>query len=78
MIIAACAKKVFHYFIFFGNCLKFFESANEKDLAKKIFELYHSPEKRREMADNAFKRFESVRWENVQEEYLNIYRNPGL
>ncbi len=61
---------------FFGEDevhLKYFESGNEEDLARCIVELYHNPEKRKEMAKNAYERFQSVRWERVQENYYSIY-----
>lgn len=61
---------------FFGpddSCLKYFESGDEKDLARCILELYNSPEKREEMVKNAYSKFESVRWEKTQEDYCKLF-----
>ncbi len=61
---------------FFGKndaCLKYFESGNEKDLAKCIIELYHNSEMRDEMVKNASKKFESIRWNITKSDYCGIY-----
>jgi glycosyltransferase involved in cell wall biosynthesis len=61
---------------FFGSddcCLKYFESGNEVDLAKRIIELYNDSEKRRKMANNAFRKYESVCWKESKNEYCRIY-----
>jgi len=61
---------------FFGsndNCLKYFESGDEKNLARCVIELYNSPEKREEMVKNAYAKFESVRWEITKEDYCNLF-----
>lgn len=61
---------------FFGtndSCLKYFESGNEKDLARSIVELYRNPQKREDMVKNAFDRFESVRWEIQKEKYCRLF-----
>ena len=61
---------------FFGSddaCLKYFKSGDASELAKSIIELYRNPEKRKQMASNAFAKFESVSWEKAKEDYCNIY-----
>ncbi len=61
---------------FFGpddSCLKFFESGDEKGLARRILELYQHPETRAKMVKNAYAKFESVRWEKMQEVYCNLF-----
>jgi glycosyltransferase involved in cell wall biosynthesis len=61
---------------FFGSddsCMKYFESGNEKDLAKSVLELYRDPGKRELMVKSAFERFESVRWEVQKEEYCRLF-----
>jgi glycosyltransferase involved in cell wall biosynthesis len=61
---------------FFGpnnSCLKYFESGDEKGLARCILELYNSPEKREKMVKNAYAKFESVHWEKMQEVYCNLF-----
>lgn len=62
---------------FFGtddSCLKYFESGNEKELAKCVVELYRNPEKRKSMTENAFKKFESVRWDIQKEDYCKLFQ----
>jgi glycosyltransferase involved in cell wall biosynthesis len=62
---------------FFGrddSCLKYFESGDEKDLARCIAELYHHPEQRKKMVRNAYAKFESVRWEKTQEIYCDLFK----
>jgi glycosyltransferase involved in cell wall biosynthesis len=61
---------------FFGSddaCLKYFKSGDVNELAKSIIELYNSPEKRVQMASNAFAKFETVSWEETKEDYCCIY-----
>ena len=61
---------------FFGNnnsCFRYFESGDEKGLAKCIVELYKDPEARKKMVKNAYAKFESVRWEKMQEVYCNLF-----
>ena len=63
---------------FFGSddaCLKYFKSGDANGLAKSIIELYNSPDKRDQMASNAFTIFESVRWEKTKEDYCQMYKN---
>jgi len=62
---------------FFGSddsCLKYFESGDEKHLARCIVELYHHPEQREMMVRNAYTKFESVCWEKTKETYCNLFR----
>lgn len=54
-------------------CLSFFESGNEAELASCIVELYNNPGMQREMVINAYKHFESVKWEKVKEKYCSIF-----
>lgn len=56
-----------------NSCLKYFESGDEKDLARCIIELYNSPEKREKMVKNAYAKFEPVRWEKMQEVYCSLF-----
>lgn len=61
---------------FFGSddsCLKYFESGNERDLARCVLELYQDPRKREIMIRNSYEKFESVRWETMQEEYCKLF-----
>ena len=76
-VIISRTKAVENFFGSDGVCLKYFESGNEEDLARCIVELGQNPEKGRQMAENAYARFEAVRWERVQEEYCSIYDKLG-
>lgn len=61
---------------FFGSddsFLKYFESGNERDLARCVAELYKDPQKRESMVKNCFEKFESVRWEIMQEDYCRLF-----
>jgi glycosyltransferase involved in cell wall biosynthesis len=72
-IVISRTKAVEDFFGSDDSCLKYFESGNERDLAKQVVELYHNPQKRESMIKNAFERFESVRWEILKEEYCKIF-----
>lgn len=61
---------------FFGSddsYMKYFESGNERDLARCVVELYKNPQKRESMVKNSFEKFESVRWEIMKEEYCKLF-----
>jgi len=63
---------------FFGSddaCLKYFKSGDANELANSIIELYNIPEKREQMALNAFAKFESVSWEKTKEDYCQMYND---
>ena len=72
-VIISRTKAVEEFFGSDDSCLKYFESGNEQELAKCIISLYNSPATRTRMANNAFAKFESVRWEIAKEDYCNIY-----
>ncbi len=61
---------------FFGpdnSCLRYFESGDEKGLADCILDLYQHPEIMEKMVKNAYAKFESVRWEKMQEVYCSLF-----
>ena len=55
---------------FDNSCVMFFEPGNYKQLASRILELYHSPKKRNELVENAFRRYQEVRWGETKKAYL--------
>lgn len=50
----------------------FFVPDSHEDLARCILELYHNPERRRELAENAYSRYEKFRWSKTKKIYLKI------
>ena len=56
---------------FDDSMVMFFEPENEKDLARCVIDLYHSPAKRKELVHNANRFNEKHNWER----YKNIYYN---
>ncbi|MBN2312533.1 MAG: glycosyltransferase [Sedimentisphaerales bacterium] len=57
---------------FDASCVKLFEPGDEEDLARCILELFHDPQRGREMADNAYRRFEQLRWGHEKEKYIRV------
>jgi len=57
---------------FDDSSIMFYEPGNENDLARCIIELYEDPEKRRLLAENAYKRFETISWTQNRKTYLNV------
>ena len=58
---------------FDSNCLHYFEKGNAKDLANKIFALYHNRTLREEMVTNAGRIYESYKWSRQMTTYLGVY-----
>jgi glycosyltransferase involved in cell wall biosynthesis len=61
----------------FLECFKedqlcYFESGNEKDLAKCIFELYKNPDKRKENVEKAFCQFQNYKWQVTKRLLINL------
>ena len=72
-VIISRTKAVQDFFGSDDSCLKYFESGDEEELARSIIELYHNPEKRKEMVNNAYTKFKSVHWEITKKNYCLIY-----
>lgn len=72
-VIISKTRAVEEFFSPDSSCLKFFESGDEKGLAKCILDLYKDPETREKMVKNAYAKFESVRWEKMQEVYCSLF-----
>jgi glycosyltransferase involved in cell wall biosynthesis len=60
---------------FDDSCVKFFEPGNSKDLARCILELYYDLDRGKTLAVNAYKRYETMRWENDKKVYLNVVKD---
>jgi glycosyltransferase involved in cell wall biosynthesis len=55
---------------FDDSCVLFFEPGNPEDLARCILELYSNPDKGKTLAENAYRRYEGIRWEKQKSVYL--------
>lgn len=69
-VVAPRIKGIQDYFD--DTSLMFFESGDHEDLARCIVELYHNPEKRHELAENAYRRYERMRWSVTKKTYLKV------
>lgn len=57
---------------FDDTCVRFVEPGNADDLINAIQELYSDPEKRRELAENAYKKYDSsLKWRHARRSYLS-------
>lgn len=54
------------------NCLIYFDSNNEKELAEKIIFAYNYPDKVREYTENAFCEYQKYSWEIMRERYIKL------
>ncbi|MEN6337663.1 MAG: glycosyltransferase family 4 protein [Phycisphaerales bacterium] len=57
---------------FDDSCVKFFEPGDHEDLARCILELYQDPQRGRMLAENAYVRYEAMRWEHGKQDYLKV------
>jgi len=57
---------------FDDSCVMFFEPGDHKDLARCIVELYENQEKRHELAENAYRQYEKIRWRETKNIYLKV------
>ena len=57
---------------FDDSCVTFFEPGNAEDLARCIMDLYQNPEKRRLLAENAFRRYQTISWHQNKKTYLSV------
>lgn len=55
----------------------YFRTGDAEDLARVIRHVYQNTEQAREYAARAKKRYDSYRWKNMRERYLNLYRKIG-
>lgn len=57
-----------------NNCIVYFEADNEADLAEKIIDLYHHPEKRASLGKAAQEFYDQHRWAKTKQAYLGVYQ----
>lgn len=72
-IIITRTKAVEEYFA--DSCLLFFESGDSYDLARAIREVYHDPLRRETLAANAWRAFQSYRWELERAKCLKVFED---
>jgi len=60
---------------FDDSCLMFFEPENYEDMAYKIIDIYNQPEKAKILVDNAYLRYDKMRWDKIKQIYLGIVAN---
>jgi glycosyltransferase involved in cell wall biosynthesis len=60
---------------FDDSCVMFFEPGNASDLARCIRQLHGDERKRKELADNAFRRYEKLKWSVTKRDYLDVLEN---
>ncbi len=54
------------------SCVMFYEAGSSKDMAQGILKLYLNPGKRLNLAQNAYRRYDSIKWEKTKKIYLKI------
>ncbi len=60
---------------FDDSCVMFFEPGDHEDLARCVIELYANPGKQHELVENAYERYEEIRWGKTKEIYLKVIEN---
>lgn len=54
------------------SCVMFFEPGDPEDLARCIAELHNHPAMRERLAENAYRRYETISWTHSKKTYLQI------
>ncbi len=71
-ILLGVEGEAYNLFIDEGKCGLFFEPENYKDLAKKIIELYNSPELRHELGKNGYNFVSKYfNWDKISKEFID-------
>lgn len=70
-VIATRMKGILDYLD--DSCVMFFQSGNEKELADCILELYRNPHRAKQLVENAWARYEKVRWNITKQVYLKVF-----
>lgn len=58
--------------IFDESCVMFTKPGNPEDLARCILDIYHHPDKAKNLAENAYRRYSKLRWCETKNTYLKI------
>jgi glycosyltransferase involved in cell wall biosynthesis len=59
--------------VFDNNCVLYFQPGDERDLANRVLELYHSPEKRAYLGRSAQALYHKYHWSVMKHEYLKVF-----
>jgi len=59
--------------LFDDNCVLYFQPGDERVLANRILELYHSPEKRASLGRSAQALYHKYQWPLMKHEYLKVF-----
>jgi len=59
---------------FDDSCFMYFEPGNPDDLAICIFELYNNPEMKNNLIENAYRKYEKIRWHKTKIKYLKVFQ----
>ena len=59
---------------FDGDCILYFKPDDDKDLATRVLELYHSPEMRAQIGSRAQAFYRTCQWQATKQKYLEIYK----
>lgn len=70
-VIAPKIKGIQDYFD--DSCLMFFSPGDEQNLAECIIELYRKPKMAKAFAENAWMRFQHVKWSVTKERYYEVF-----
>jgi len=57
---------------FDDSCVMFCEPGSAEDLARCIMDLYENPEKRHNLAENAYRRYDAISWRHSKKTYLDV------
>lgn len=57
---------------FDDSSIAFFTPGDHEDLARSVFELYDSPERRSTLAGNAYRCYQDLRWSVAKQSYVNV------
>jgi glycosyltransferase involved in cell wall biosynthesis len=58
--------------LFDDKCVSYFQPGDERDLANRVLELYHSPEKRASLGRSAQALYRKYHWPAMKSEYLKV------
>lgn len=75
-VIASRIRGIQDYFD--DSCLVFFESGAEQELARCIIGLYRRPEKVNELVENAWAKYEKIRWSATKQTYCEVFKRLSL
>jgi glycosyltransferase involved in cell wall biosynthesis len=69
-VLVARRRTIERYFD--SNCVAFFEADNGKSLAEVILRLYHNPEERCQLVQNALRRYQEIEWSKMKKRYYEL------